>query len=406
MTAKSDQLKQRNSALAGLLAEQLKPAFAGATTAGGLECPDAELMAAYADQGLATHEREQLDAHFADCGRCQKILAVLAVSADAPLGAAEARQLGARTSATSRPAAQRWFWWLAPALGTAAAVMLWFGMQPATTGQRESVQSAADYSATREALPQEIDPLSRAMPQTESAEVRPLAKATEAPAAATGDAAANQPQAAAANDQSLRARAEQSDAAIAAMRDERAQAAERESAGDVSAFSSAPAAARTTAPASPVPSAAEQEARIAAQNNASTPPQAAMQAAAPQPGGGVVFSSPDGSRRWRLDPGGRIEQSSDGGQTWQAQASGVTTDLVAGAAPSSQAAWVVGRGGVILRLTGDAQFPRWQRLAVPAAPTADWAGVEARDASTVTVTATDGRRFTTQNAGGTWVPEQ
>jgi len=115
---------------------------------------------------------------------------------------------------------------------------------------------------------------------------------------------------------------------------------------------------------------------------------------------GAGFSSPDGSVSWRLGAAGRIERSTDQGRNWQAQSSGATADLVAGTAASSAVAWVAGRAGVILRTTDGVQ---WQRVAPPqGTATTDWVGVEARDALNATVTADDGRRFSTTDGGRTW----
>jgi photosystem II stability/assembly factor-like uncharacterized protein len=101
---------------------------------------------------------------------------------------------------------------------------------------------------------------------------------------------------------------------------------------------------------------------------------------------------------WRLGPGGRIERSSDQGRTWQEQSSGVTSDLLGGAAPSDKAVWIAGRAGVILRTTDG---ERWQRAASPDA-TADWTAIEAGDALHATVTSSDRRRFATEDGGQTW----
>jgi photosystem II stability/assembly factor-like uncharacterized protein len=112
-----------------------------------------------------------------------------------------------------------------------------------------------------------------------------------------------------------------------------------------------------------------------------------------------TFTSPDGSVVWRLGAGGRIERSTDRGQTWQPQATGITTDLVSGSAASNDVAWVVGRAGVILRTTDGAN---WQRVAAPEGATGDWVAVVAYNAMTATVVAADLRRFATEDGGGTW----
>jgi photosystem II stability/assembly factor-like uncharacterized protein len=97
--------------------------------------------------------------------------------------------------------------------------------------------------------------------------------------------------------------------------------------------------------------------------------------------------------------GGTIERSTDGGDTWNAQVSGVRSDLLAVSAPAPDTAWVVGRLGTVLQTTDGT---RWQRLAFP--EPVDLIAVEASDGSRATVTATDGRRWTTANRGATWAP--
>jgi photosystem II stability/assembly factor-like uncharacterized protein len=114
------------------------------------------------------------------------------------------------------------------------------------------------------------------------------------------------------------------------------------------------------------------------------------------------FASPDGSVLWRLGAGGSIERSTDRGQTWQQQASGVTTELLSGSAASNEVAWVVGRAGVILRTTDGV---RWQRVASPNGATGDWAAVVARDALSASVVAADRRRFSTEDGGRTWTQQ-
>ena len=42
------------------------------------ECADAESLAAYCDKSIAAAERERLESHFADCVRCQMLLADIA----------------------------------------------------------------------------------------------------------------------------------------------------------------------------------------------------------------------------------------------------------------------------------------------------------------------------------------
>jgi photosystem II stability/assembly factor-like uncharacterized protein len=132
-----------------------------------------------------------------------------------------------------------------------------------------------------------------------------------------------------------------------------------------------------------------------------------------------IFMSPDGKVYWRLGSGGRIERSVDSGRSWQPQASGVASNLVAGAATSEETAWVVGQAGTILRTTDGAH---WQRIAPPvvsstspnanmpnlagaAGGTLDWTGLAASDALHATVTSSDSRRFRTEDGGRTWTQQ-
>jgi photosystem II stability/assembly factor-like uncharacterized protein len=115
----------------------------------------------------------------------------------------------------------------------------------------------------------------------------------------------------------------------------------------------------------------------------------------------VNVAAPGGAARWRVGANGRVERSDDAGATWQPQASGVTTDLLAGSAPSHDVCWIVGAAGTVL-LTTDGE--RWKRLPFPLA--VDLTAVAASSSSAAVVTARDGRRFETLDAGFTWTPKQ
>jgi hypothetical protein len=149
---------------------------------------------------------------------------------------------------------------------------------------------------------------------------------------------------------------------------------------------------------------AQPQARAAAALGAIAPQQATAE---PQLNAGgqaslYTFSPPEGGVTWRLGIAGLIERSTDEGRTWQPQSSGVTSDLVAGSAANKQAAWVVGRGGVILR-TADGEH--WERVTGPAGVTSEWAAVAAHDAMSASVAAQDLRRFSTEDGGRTWVQQ-
>jgi photosystem II stability/assembly factor-like uncharacterized protein len=92
-----------------------------------------------------------------------------------------------------------------------------------------------------------------------------------------------------------------------------------------------------------------------------------------------------------------VQRSTDGGSTWQTQETGAAVTLTAGASPTPLVCWLVGPAGTVL-LSTDGRS--WQRLAFPEA--ANLASVTATDDKTATVTATDGRRFSTTDGGLTW----
>ncbi len=112
------------------------------------------------------------------------------------------------------------------------------------------------------------------------------------------------------------------------------------------------------------------------------------------------FSVPvaDSQVLWRFGPAGSIERSTNAGATWLRQSSGITADLLAGAAPSASACWAVGRAGIILRTTDGGNT--WLQLGSPSS--LDLVAIEARDAATATVTTAEGKRYATSDAGRTW----
>jgi hypothetical protein len=125
------------------LARRMGDALDRLDHSGAGECPDAELIAAYHEKSLQTDEIARWEDHFAICGRCRRILAVLAADVEAPLAENEVAHLGeliatvrapraaARPVESARPYRLSWRGrWLAPALGVAAVLAVWFAMRP------------------------------------------------------------------------------------------------------------------------------------------------------------------------------------------------------------------------------------------------------------------------------------
>lgn len=172
-------LQRREEALARRVGEALNEM--DAPNAG--DCPDGEILAAYAEQALAHTEATKWEGHFASCSRCRKILLVLATSADTPLAEKEVVPLeeialGVRGPAgvTGRPARKAphrfWDWsgrWLAPAFGVAAVLVVWFVMRPPWRALNRSaspslVSQAPKMEAPPGAAPSQSDQLSRLEP--------------------------------------------------------------------------------------------------------------------------------------------------------------------------------------------------------------------------------------------------
>jgi len=119
------------------------------------------------------------------------------------------------------------------------------------------------------------------------------------------------------------------------------------------------------------------------------------------PIGGVVIVAPGDAYAWRVWPSGKIEFSFNSGHTWVLQKSGVTTDLIAGSAPSEKVCWVVGKSGTVL-LTTD-RGKHWKPLTSPIKE--DVAGVFAQDAKRASIwTASHEQSLQTNDGGATWTP--
>jgi photosystem II stability/assembly factor-like uncharacterized protein len=121
----------------------------------------------------------------------------------------------------------------------------------------------------------------------------------------------------------------------------------------------------------------------------------------------IEIVSPDPSSRWRVNSGTArlggfvtvVQRSTDRGVSWSDQSIDVPAQITAGWSPSASVCWLVGRGGMVL-LSGDGRT--WQHRPFP--QITDLVAVRATDATTATVTAADGRTFTTKDGGLTWDP--
>ncbi|MBW8867409.1 MAG: hypothetical protein JF610_08745 [Acidobacteria bacterium] len=370
-----------------------------AATAPSAACLDADRLAAWSDGTLAAADRAAAESHAASCARCQAMLAAMAITAPPP-------------------AARTWwrtgtYKWLAPLAAAAAAAVLWVAVprrpiEPpalatrtspiATTAPAPPEPRAADASNSQRAT----DLIAPSAP----AAVQPQAKPD--PRGALGAAVAAPPSAQGAQAQAAEASALRDVAAPPPLPGSNPVGL------DALAFSALPAAPK--APAAPpqpqtsqatsnavVPPATLEEAVGVTPNatesvqlrreRAAAPAQVLAKTSAAAPD----IVSPDRNVRWRLRTAGIVERSIDGGLTWQTQATGVTTLLVSGAAPTPTICWVAGRGGIVLRSTDGST---WQRVGL--SEPIDLTAIRASDAVNATVTAVDGRTFTTADGGTTW----
>jgi hypothetical protein len=415
------------------------------------ECADADSLAAYSDRSLAASERERLEAHFADCMRCQVMLADIARAEESARDAKAASEV---------PWYRRWRVAI-PALAAIAAVVIFITIRrpvneqpkneivamakneaprmevaeqarapaPATTAQVDARAAQVGSLASRPAapIPNELA-MNEARPEvTAKREVLRMHHAAPAPAPAVAPAspaAAPAPPPVDAGRVVAIAPAapvvEPTSAAVGqptasvsselAMNQPRPEAAERagsmgyalQQIGKAAAPGNGGMVAAPEGAAPAIGGAAVGHSGAAIGGTAVGAGSGAMARA--EAGGGasagaevlVTILSSDGSVTWIVGQNGFLRRR-DADGTWHLQHSGVTTDLIAGSAPSASVCWIVGRSGTIIRTTDG---EHWELIT---GPTADnLVKVSAVSANVATVTTADGKTFATSDGGATW----
>jgi putative zinc finger protein len=359
------------------------------------QCVDAESLAAWMEGGLSAEAHAQVEQHAAGCARCQALLASMARTASDIEVAPWWRSVTAK--------------WLVPVAAIATAVIVWI-------------------SVGRESVPSTMQP----PPSVQAPPPASVPEASAAPAVPVPEPPASRPEpvgASAANAPTSRAKAAETPARQELDKLERRQAAtdafrpQGQMMADSSARSTAPqppAAAPATvatptaaAPTAQPANAAAGEAKPAPVSGLAEPVGGTREVAARQRAAGfaetvagIEIQSSDPSYRWRIISPSGIQRSTDGGTTWSTvdplraatRADGTTTSvLTAGSSPSRDVCWIVGRGGTVLLSTNGAT---WQRRPFP--ESVDLTAVRASSATNALVTAADGRRFVTVDAGATW----
>jgi hypothetical protein len=118
-----------------------------------------------------------------------------------------------------------------------------------------------------------------------------------------------------------------------------------------------------------------------------------------QIGGQRVLPAAGGKIIWRIEADGRVRRSSDAGDSWKDQDTGVSATLFSGSAPSEKVCWLVGTFGTVL-LTTDGGI-HWTKVTAPINLTID--RIEATDALHAVVTLQSSTvQFETFDAGQTW----
>jgi hypothetical protein len=329
------------------------------------ECADTEALAAYSDRSLAAAERERLETHFADCSRCQLLLADIARAEES---ARDAR------AASEVPWYRRWRIAI-PALGAVAAILVFIAIRRPANEEPQSNEVVG--MAKREAPAVELAaPAPAAAPEMPEAASAP---APAAPAPAPAPPASNE----------------------IAMNEAKAPA---------SAAPRAQAMNGTRLLRMPSGAAVPGARAMAAQSDESAAKAGAQRFAGGEVGGALIepdaesrtailalISPPDRSVIWSVGKNGMILRLDPPDGRRHLQHSGVSTDLVAGAAPSSSVCWVVGSGGTILRTTDG---EHWAAVASPT--TEKLVAVSAGSASDAIITTAGWKIFATSDGGTTW----
>ena len=367
------------------------------------ECPDAETLAAFAAGTLRTAARRDVEAHIADCHRCQMVAASM-VNVESTLGLWP-DEVPAKASWWRRNATG----WMIPAAVGVTAGALWLAVvdqrRPSVEPLPDSQSTPANEVAVTRPQSGRVEGLQDSVGNARAGSISGLRTeppATAAPPAAQGAAAAT---------------AEESQGRFAQARPgapaaETVPVTQDSRQGPPAAAASEPPSA-SAAP--PLQDSAESRelARSSEADRLSAPAELAKPAPASPPAGvaaarGITAQrrdassfdvvSPDRQVRWRISAGAVVQRSNDGGASWLTQQLGASGEWTAGAAPAPDTCWLVGRGGIVIRTTNAGRS--WERVKFPMP--VDLTAVTAASAQDATVGLVDGRRFRTTDGGAAW----
>jgi hypothetical protein len=353
-------------------------------------CPSPDAFAAYYEHSLDPEETALYDKHFAGCESCRQILAGVA--------RANASNSGALSDSSSG-----WAWlkkttWLVPATAIAAvfAVLLTVELFP----HRKPATAPAAQVAQVQPVPQAASsqaPASAPEPAaTRDTEARSELKST-APAPAP-------PQAKLRRNDELAPRPQLPRVAAPEVRapksDSYSNAPLASAPGAASAMAQSRSALKKAAPMRSVPQSgfgagvappsSSASVTVTSEANLATGGEAVVS-------GRIVIASPDAGIVWTIFPGGRVDFSGNTANSAVHDFLPTTNPIAAGSSPGGKVCWLVGTAGTILRATDGRNW-----VVVPPPANADFTAVQATGASSATVTAADGGKFSTVNAGQSW----
>ncbi len=408
-------------------------------------CLEPEILAAYFERSLDAEETRRYELHLSQCARCREQLAAMH-------RAGEPSPRGAAQSHVRSHWAWLWDWrFLAPAVAVLMIVAVWIARRPpstpSTVGSGQPLVAMNERSETPAApapTPEKYSPAVSGIPNKAlTAPNNGVDKAMKQSSATTEPRSADNGKEIVSNQPRLVGEAAELDELKKDDNSPRRDLADTKSgvAAGAAVARVAPSSAPATAPPPPPPASTSlQGSRVnggavggaissneivaSASEAAKAKPSGSPTLVRPMTGQeqrqaiaqsealvvgdverrstGNIINTPNPNVVWHISASGAVELSKDGGATWQKQqlrSFEANPQVTAGYAPTAKICWLVGRDGVIL-LTRDASH--W--VPIPPPTTTDFVSVTAKDNFSVTVTAADGRKFSTNDAGDHWKP--
>jgi hypothetical protein len=343
------------------------------------DCPDAETIAAYAERALAGAERRSVEQHLSNCSRCRETLLLM------EKGTATVLQ------ETEKGGSPLYRWpWLAAAAAAGLAAVIWMRLPPSALRAPEPNQVAQAVRDDAKEKPQGLPEQAAANKAPVEADAAAKKTVPAAPGSRLRVAEPSAPPPPAAREE-FGERAKPAD-----------ERRDQQKLGEMAqrrASAERPAAAHEAPPPAAAPAPAPQRESIA--TDAAAPSLMARQNREYliATGGELRSETADAVLRtmWRVWASGVVERSTDRGATWTREAGVDALGARGVVAPTANICWIVGDAGLILRF----EVGRgWTRVPPPAQ--IGFVAIEASDARNATITAADGRRFTTADSGQTW----